>query len=87
MFSDKEYITATKQLITTERSHVNFTLVRSLSSNVNADHLFDVAIRNKFMIRNCSSFPFLDNQYFRICFMSPDKNEELVRLILSQFSS
>ena len=104
MFSDKEYITATKQLITTERSHVcnalaacpdlkvypchaNFTLVRSLSSNVNADHLFDVAIRNKFMIRNCSSFPFLDNQYFRICFMSPDKNEELIRLILSQFSS
>lgn len=66
--------------------HANFVLVRSLNPDVTADDLFDAAIRKKLMIRNCSTFPFLDNQYFRFCFMSPEKNDELRNVILSQFS-
>lgn len=66
--------------------HANFVLVRILNEQVNADDLFDAAIRQKLMIRNCSTFPFLDNQYFRFCFMSPQKNDELLQLILSQVS-
>ena len=66
--------------------HANFVLVRILNQQINADDLFDVAIRKKLMIRNCSTFPFLDNQYFRFCFMSPKKNDELLQVILSQVS-
>ena len=66
--------------------HANFVLVRILNQQINADDLFNVAIRKKLMIRNCSTFPFLDNQYFRFCFMSPKKNDELLQVILSQLS-
>lgn len=56
----------------------NFILVRILKEGVTADDLFDHTIRRGLMIRNCSTFPFLDNRYFRFCFMSPEKNDELL---------
>ena len=59
----------------------NFVLCRITKENVDADILFDKAIREKMMIRNCSSFPFLDNKYFRICFMSPADNDRLLEVI------
>lgn len=66
--------------------HANFLLVRILDPNISADDVFEAAIQQKLMIRNCSTFPFLDNQYFRFCFMSPAKNDELLNVILSLFS-
>ena len=59
----------------------NFVLSRITKENVDADILFDKCIRNNMMIRNCSSFPFLDNSYFRICFMSPEDNDKLLTVI------
>ena len=64
----------------------NFVLVRILDTSVTADDIFDAAIQKGLLIRNCSTFPFLDNQYFRFCFMMPDKNDALVNIILSFFS-
>ena len=98
MFTDTDYIKATKDLIFSERERVtaalraipglkvydpvaNFVLCRITKENVDADILFDKAIRSNMMIRNCSSFPFLDNTYFRICFMNPDDNDRLLALI------
>ncbi|MCI8597982.1 MAG: aminotransferase class I/II-fold pyridoxal phosphate-dependent enzyme [Lachnospiraceae bacterium] len=60
------------------RPSANFILVKSLKDGVTADDLFEHAIRRELMIRNCSTFPFLDNRYFRFCFMSPEKNQELL---------
>ena len=59
----------------------NFVLCRITKENVDADILFDNCIRRNMMIRNCSSFPFLDNRYFRICFMNPADNDRLLREI------
>ncbi len=59
----------------------NFVLVRILDEDLNADILFDACIRNKMMIRNCCTFPFLDNKYFRVCFMSPEMNDKLIATI------
>ena len=56
----------------------NFILARILKPSVTADDLFEHAIKKGLMIRNCSTFPFLDNTYFRFCFMSPEKNTELL---------
>lgn len=61
----------------------NFVLARILTPTVTAQDLFDAAIRKNLMIRNCVTFPFLDEQYFRFCFMSPEKNDELVNVIFS----
>ena len=98
MFSDSKYISATKELISSERKRVtdallnvsglkvyepvaNFVLCRITKENVDADILFDKCIRRNMMIRNCSSFPFLDNTYFRICFMNPADNDRLLEVI------
>lgn len=59
----------------------NFVLCRIEKENVDADILFDKAISHNLMIRNCSSFPFLDNSYFRICFMNPEDNDKLLAVI------
>ena len=100
LFSDTEYIEATKKLISSERARVtkelrsvpglkvyepcaNFVLCRITKENVDADILFDKAIRRNMMIRNCSTFPSLDNKYFRICFMKPEDNDKLLEIIRS----
>ena len=59
----------------------NFVLSRIVHGTANADILFDACIREKMMIRNCCTFPFLDNSYFRICFMSPEANDRLLQII------
>ncbi len=64
--------------VKTYRPTANFMLVRILKEGVDADLLFDHAIKKGLMIRNCSTFPFLDEKYFRFCFMSPAKNTELL---------
>lgn len=59
----------------------NFILVRILKPEVDADQLFDHCIRRKLMIRNCSTFPFLDNHYFRFCIMKPEQNDLLLKAL------
>ena len=98
MFTDSDYIKATRDLIFSERRRVtdilrgisglkvyepvaNFVLCRITKENVDADILFDKAIRSNMMIRNCSTFPFLDNSYFRICFMDREDNDRLLDII------
>ena len=58
--------------------YANFVLFRIDSEKINADTLFDACIKEKMMIRNCATFPFLDNRYIRVCFM---KHEDNVRLL------
>lgn len=98
MFTDEEYIQATKELIFSERKRVtealrdinglkvyepvaNFVLSKIETDDLNADILFDACIREKMMIRNCCTFPFLNNRFFRICFMSPEMNDRLLSVI------
>ena len=65
----------------------NFVLVRIENEDITADILFDACIREKMMIRNCCTFPFLDNKYFRICFMMPEMNDKLLSVIRSVMAS
>lgn len=60
------------------RPKANFMLCRILKEGVDADQLFDHCIRQCLMIRNCSTFPFLSNKYFRFCFMNPEDNDRLI---------
>lgn len=60
----------------------NFMLVRLLADGMTSDLLFDRAIREKMMVRDCSTFPFLDNRYIRFCFMSREMNDKLIECIM-----
>ena len=99
MFQDEDYIKATKELISSERTRLfnilsemdtvkvydpvaNFMLVKITKPGVTAADLFDHAIRKCLMIRDCSSFPFLDEQYFRFCIMSPEMNDKLIKCMI-----
>ena len=56
----------------------NFLLMKILREDVDAYMLFDHCIRKKMMIRNCASFPYLDERYVRFCIMSPQDNDKLI---------
>lgn len=60
----------------------NFLLARILRDDITSQDLFDRAIREKMMIRDCSTFPFLDNKYIRFCFMYPNDNDRLLSCLL-----
>jgi len=60
----------------------NFVLIRILKEEITSEDLFEAAIQKGYMIRDCSTFPFLDNHYIRFCFMEPEQNDKLVDAIL-----
>ena len=62
----------------------NFMLVRILREDLTSQDLFDRCIRQKMMIRDCSTFPFLDNKYIRLCFMNPSDNDRLLACLLER---
>ena len=61
----------------------NFMLLGIKDPTLNAADLFDRCIRQKMMIRDCSTFPFLSDRYIRFCFMKPEDNDRLTALLLS----
>ncbi|PKM93399.1 MAG: threonine-phosphate decarboxylase [Firmicutes bacterium HGW-Firmicutes-1] len=59
----------------------NFVLVKILNESFNASKLFNALLERKLMIRDASSFPFLDEQYFRFCFLHSAQNDLLLKSI------
>jgi threonine-phosphate decarboxylase len=99
MFTDQEYIKATRALIAAERNRIckilstcknvkfypptaNFILVKILAEEITSMDLFEAAIRKGFMIRDCSTFPFLNNKFIRFCFMMPELNDALLDVLI-----
>lgn len=66
--------------------HGNFILVRVLRDDITSMDLFETAIRQGLMIRDCSTFPFLDNKYIRFCFMNPADNDALLKVLLDRLA-
>ncbi len=59
----------------------NFMLVKIEKDGINANMLFEAAIKNHMVIRDCSSFVSLDQRYFRFCFLFPKDNDRLLSCI------
>lgn len=62
-------------------AHGNFVLVKILNKHFTSGDVFDAAIRQHLMIRDCSTFPFLNNKYIRLCFMLPEQNDALLDVL------
>ena len=59
----------------------NFMLAKILKRNVTSGMLFEKAILQKMMIRDCSTFPFLDDHFIRLCVMTPEMNTKLIQCL------
>lgn len=60
----------------------NFVLIRILKDDINSMDLFEAAIKKGYLVRDCSTFPFLGNKFLRFCFMMPGQNDDLVSILL-----
>ena len=60
----------------------NFMLLQILEEGITSGMLFDKCIREGLMIRDCSTFPYLGENYIRFCFMNPEDNTKLANLLL-----
>lgn len=60
----------------------NFVLVKILKPTITSRDIFERAIVKGLMIRDCSSFNQLGDKYIRFCFMSKEKNDELLEILL-----
>lgn len=56
----------------------NFVLFQILNDKVTSEEVFTHAILQHMMVRDCSTFPFLDNKYVRFCFLDAKSNERLL---------
>jgi len=87
----KAYIHAEREYIISELdtmnglkyfdSYGNFILVKILKEEISSYDVFVHCIKKGFMIRDCSDFPGLDDHYIRFCFMSHQKNAELIEAL------
>ncbi|MDF2542394.1 MAG: hypothetical protein K0S47_2112 [Herbinix sp.] len=60
----------------------NFVLIKIQKEDITSMNLFEAAIRKGLMIRDCSTFPFLNNKFIRFCFMLPEQNDALLDVLL-----
>lgn len=59
----------------------NFVLVKILREDITSMDIFEASIKKGMMIRDCSTFPFLNNKFIRFCFMTPEYNDALLSII------
>lgn len=64
----------------------NFILVKILKEDVSSQDLFNAAIKKGYMIRDCSSFHFLNNKFIRFCFMMPEANDKLINVLIKELN-
>lgn len=62
-------------------AHGNFILVQILKENTTSFDVFERAIKEKLMIRDCSSFESLAGEYIRFCVMNPEDNTRLLEVL------
>lgn len=56
----------------------NFILLKIKKKHINATNVFEKLIRKGFLIRDASSFNFLDQRFIRFCFKMPKENDQLL---------
>lgn len=61
--------------------HANFILVKIVNGRMTAKQLFETLLLEGMMIRDVSGFPFLDERYFRFCFLKPEENDRLLQAL------
>ncbi len=94
LVSDEKYINETNKFMSLEKTKIlarlnkieklkvyepkaNFILIKILN-DLTSDEIFEMMIRENLMIRNCESFNFLNDKFFRFCVLESWQNEKLL---------
>ncbi len=56
----------------------NFVLIKLLKDSISSFDLTHELIKDRILIRDASSFPFLSDRYIRFCFLKPEQNDILL---------
>lgn len=67
-------------------SQGNFILSKIVSPKLNAADIYTALLPHKIIIRNCTSFPGLDENYFRVCTLKPEQNALLIENLNQLFN-
>lgn len=62
------------------KPYANFILIRVMKEGVSSFDVFEAAVKEKLMIRDCSSFESLEGEFVRFCVMRPEDNERLMEV-------
>ena len=62
-------------------AYANFILLKILKEGVDSFQVFEAAVKEKMMIRDCSSFEGLPGEYVRFCIMNPEDNTRLLNCL------
>lgn len=65
----------------------NFILCKIVSSGLTANDVYNELLPKKMIIRNCSNFPGLGENYFRICILKPEQNKLLIHNLHQLFNN
>mgnify|MGYP000167343641 CR=1 FL=1 len=57
----------------------NFFLFKLTREDISAADIFENLINKKLLVRDCSSFPYLDGHYIRFCIQLPQQNDMLLK--------
>ncbi|MGL4792104.1 MAG: threonine-phosphate decarboxylase, partial [Anaerotignaceae bacterium] len=60
------------------KSSSNFILLKLLTDKITSKEIFETLIQKKLLIRDASSFEFLDESFLRFCILSPSQNQTLI---------
>lgn len=63
------------------KPEANFVLFKLLDSNIKGSDIFEKMLQQKMLLRDASSFPFLNKRFLRFCFLLPDQNKALLEAL------
>ena len=61
--------------------YANFILIQILKEDVRSLDVFEAALKEGLMIRDCSSFQSLNGEFIRFCIMKPEDNDRLLECL------
>ncbi len=73
---------SSRKTIKVFKPEANFVLIKLLKEGQTAGEVFDYCIQKGLMIRDCTDYEGLGEQYVRFCFLKPEQNDFMVNTIL-----
>lgn len=68
------------------KPEANFVLFKLLDPNIKGSHVFEKMVQQKMLLRDASSFPFLNERFLRFCFLLPEQNKVLLHALKTELN-
>ena len=68
------------------KPEANFILFKLLDENIRSHDIYEKMISQKMLIRDASSFPFLNDRFLRFCFLLPEQNKSLLMALKKELA-